>query len=142
MKNSPDLAQILAQYLAQKISPWQFKIIQDWAIIAGNLSEYARVEKVTNDTLFLGVYDTAWMQELHLLSNMILQKVNRHLGNTYIKQIRLKYVQRHRFQPPRATNSQAIPESMLSKAELKALLNVKDLELRKSIEQFRHRCHE
>lgn len=138
-----DISKLLNSCWQNKTAGWKLKILSDWPIIIGNLQEHARVEKVYDDAILLGVYDTCWMQELHLLSNIIIKKINNHLGYPYIKQIRLKYVQKHDFLAKKSLNSLPNAEIShnLSSKEQAALNQVQDPELRKAIAQFLEKCH-
>jgi len=135
-----DLKKVLNRCWTGKLTGWQLKIISDWPMIMGGICEQARVEKVLNDTLVLGVYDTCWMQQLHLLSGMIIKKVNNHLGHDYIKQIRLKYVQKHQFRKIQPNLVQPGTSHNLTGAENLALKKIKDPELRSAIQNFLNRC--
>ena len=137
-----DLQKLLNSCWSHKTSAWKLKIISDWPQIVGNLHEYARVEKVYDDTLILGVYDTCWMQELHLLTHMIIKKINTHLGSSQIKQIRLKYVQKHAFRKIQLTPTQIITNTHLpSVQESDALQKIHDPELKLAITNFLTRCN-
>jgi hypothetical protein len=136
-----DLQKLLNSCWSGKLAGWQLKIISDWPIIVGNICQQARVEKVYGDTILLGVYDTCWMQQLHLLSNMIIRKINAHLEGDYIKQIRLKYVQKHEFSHPKDPQIMEFKAYPLSPIETRALKKIKDLELRTAMHNFLTRCH-
>ncbi len=137
-----DISKLLNSCWSGKTAGWKLKIISDWPIIMGSLHEHARVEKVYDDAILLGVYDTCWMQELHLLSNMIIKKINNHLAHPYITQIRLKYVQKHEFRPNKLIASSADHKIMhnLSNKEQAALKNITDPELRNAMQDFLNRC--
>ena len=138
---TPDLiSQTLANHFAAQIGDWQMRIMQGWGEIAGELSKQARVEKIIKDTLVLGVYDTCWMQELHLLSSVICQKVNQYIGQKQIRQIRVKYVQKHVFRPLLAKPINNNPQINLTSPELQTLKNIIDPELRSAIQSFWIRC--
>ena len=96
------------------------------------------MEKIYDDAILLGVYETCWMQELHLLSNIIIKKINTHLDYPYIKQIRLKYVQKPEFLVKKPLDCLQNPKIShnLSKKEQAALNQIADPELRQAIEQF------
>lgn len=136
-----DLQKLLNRCWSEKLTGWQLKIISDWPLIVGNICEQARVEKVCGDSLLLGVYDTCWMQQLHLLSNMIIRKINHYLGEDHIKQIRLKYVQKHQFRNNKPHTEAPPAFYQLSSVEKRALGAIQDPELRKSMQNFLSRCH-
>ena len=115
MSNS--IINLLTNTWTKKTSTWKLKIIADWPQIVGNLHEKVRVEKVHEDTLVLGVYDTCWMQELHLLSNMLISKVNKHIQADHIKKISLKYVQHHEFRKQITYSKPISDPQVLNKSE-------------------------
>lgn len=136
-----DLEKIINNCWSGKLASWQLKIISDWPLIVGNICKQARVEKIYEETVILGVYDTCWLQQLHLLSNMIIRKINLYLGDDYIKQIRLKYVQKHHFPKIKPLPAVQLYPHKLSIKEEKALNKILDPELKSSIQQFLNRCH-
>lgn len=125
----------------KKTAPWKLKIITDWAQIVGSLHEKVRVEKVYDNTLVLGVYDTCWMQELHLLSNMLISKVNQHIQADHIKKISLKYVQHHEFKKIVIPKQRTVSPQVLTKSEKIVLQKIKDPELKVALQDFLVRCH-
>ena len=136
-----DISKLLNKCWANKTTGWKLKIISDWPVIIGNLHEYARVEKVYDDAVLLGVYDTCWMQELHLLSNIMIKKINLHLGENHIKQIRLKYVEKHEFKPIKQVILTNNSDRKLSEQEKIALEKIQDCDLRLAMQDFLQKCH-
>ena len=74
----------------QKHNDWKIKLAQEWESTLGQLSAHVTLEKIDNDTAILGVYDSCWMQELYLLSPLLLKTINTTLDQPYIKQQRRK----------------------------------------------------
>jgi hypothetical protein len=136
-----NIESLLKKHWSKKTSGWKLKIIMEWHQIVGNLHERVRVEKVYDDTLVLGVYDTCWMQELHLLSNMIINKVNRHVDSNHIKKIRLKYVEKHQFKKAKARTYTKNTDQVLSKTETAVLQKMKNHDLQSVLKDFLVRCH-
>ncbi len=136
-----NLTELLKTSWTRKTDAWRIRIITDWPQIAGNLQERARVEKVYDDTLILGVYDSCWMQELYLLSNMIMHKVNQYLGGKYILKIRLKYVQKQTFKSLSIMTEQVSEIQKLTPLEQRSLQVVADPELQVVLQKFLIRCH-
>ncbi len=56
----------LTQYIPKQ-QDWKIKLLNNWEQIIGNLSQHVTIIKVLEDTIVLGVYDAAWMQELYML---------------------------------------------------------------------------
>ena len=54
--------------LFENTTDWRFAIIKNWPQIMGTLHTKVHIEKITDDTLFLGVSDSHWMTELRFLS--------------------------------------------------------------------------
>lgn len=136
-----NLTELLKTNLTRRTEAWRVRLITDWPQIAGNLQDRARVEKVYEDTLVLGVYDSCWMQELFLLSNMIMHRVNQYLGGKYVLKIRLKYVQKQAFKPLVIAANQATVCEQLSFKEQRSLQKITDPDLQVVLQKFLVRCH-
>jgi hypothetical protein len=136
-----NLTELLKLNLTRKTDAWRVRIITDWPQIVGTLQERARVEKVYEDTLVLGVYDSCWMQELYLLSNMIMHKVNQYLGAKYVLKIRLKYVQKQTFKHLAVVTDQVTVCEQLTAKEKRSLQKVADPELQVALQNFLIRCY-
>src|SRR5437899_3106385 len=77
---------------------WQIFLLNNWDSIIGKLSNRVKLEKIYNDTLVLGVYDSGWMQELFLLSNAIIIQINSKLDKPRIKNLRFKKAEYKKIQ--------------------------------------------
>ena len=71
---------------------WKLQLLNNWQRINGDLHPHVRLEHVKEDTLILGVYDASWLQELYLLSNVLLKTINRNLNTPRIKKLQFKQV--------------------------------------------------
>lgn len=81
--------QSLVSSFLQSDTDWRKRLMQDWPTIVGELHTKMRLERIGQDaTLIVGVYDIHWMQELHMLSPLIMQTINDKLGSACIKKIR------------------------------------------------------
>lgn len=69
---------------------WKFVLFEKWDSIIGPLANRVKIEKITEDTVFLSVVHPSWAQELFLLSNMLKKKINYALNGDKIKNIRFK----------------------------------------------------
>lgn len=125
---------------------WKIALFQNWENIIGNLKNKVIIEKIKNDTLFLGVIHPAWAQELNLLSPIIKSKVNTCLGQERIKNIRFKLVifktPAQKFKNNKCSHDN-LSESVckkLSKTEQNVLDNLTDNELRAVMYNFYLRC--
>lgn len=122
-------------------SNWKVQLLQHWPTILGNLNTKVRLEKIENDMLVLGVSDSCWLQELYMLSPLLVQTINKKLDSPRIKSLRFKKIGTKK---PEKRNTVAQPLSCklfnLSDQEIKALETVKDHELRAALTDFLQRC--
>jgi hypothetical protein len=58
----------------KKIS-WHYEFIKSWPTIARGLEEHLSIGKILKDTVTLEVHESSWMQEVHLLSPVILNRI-------------------------------------------------------------------
>ena len=124
---------------------WKTQLLAQWPDIVGNLHSKMNLEKVYNDTLVIGVYDAGWLQELYMLSNVIIKIVNDHLKETRIKKIRFKHtVYTPVKQKTKTKKSESIPRKKipLNSQEKKTLSRIKDVETRNALHLFLSRCKE
>jgi hypothetical protein len=121
---------------------WKIKLAQEWQAILGPLSAHVTLEKVDNDTAILGVYDSCWMQELYLLSPLLLKTINTTLDQPHIKQLRFKKAER-KHQETEPQKRHYIPKQIrLTAKEEHALKLVHDESLRSVLKRFLIRCYQ
>ncbi len=145
------MAALLKEYLTKLIpedQKWKVSLMQNWDIIMGPLKDKVSIAQIKEGTLLLKVVHPAWAQELFLLSSMLKQKINTHLGASHINTIRFitedikvdkpliqdSYLVRHRRKPYNEITVE------LSSKEEATLSNVHDPELKKALELFFVRC--
>ncbi|BDC34924.1 hypothetical protein Noda2021_08820 [Candidatus Dependentiae bacterium Noda2021] len=58
---------------------WQLRLLANWDDIIGHMQTKVQLLKILDDTLILGVVDACWMQELFLLSNLLIKTINQNL---------------------------------------------------------------
>jgi hypothetical protein len=138
------LEQLVRQILPEP-ADWKIVLLQNWRDIIGNLKDHVRLEKIQDDnSLVLGVSNTAWMQELHFLSNMLIQKINATLAHPHIKQIRFKYsparAKKRTLQGTSSVVKKLGSTIRLTAGEQQALQRVKDQHLQQALKQFLIRC--
>ena len=63
---------------------WKFLLMSRWEEIVGTLASKVFIYKIHQKSLIIGVSDSSWMQELHLLSGLIKDKINTILGSSHI----------------------------------------------------------
>jgi len=67
------------------------KIYKMWpAVVGEKIAENTCLESVKKGTLFVIASSPAWMQELHFLKDMIIEKLEKKLGEGTVKDIRFK----------------------------------------------------
>jgi Dna[CI] antecedent, DciA len=136
---------ILQSLIAFK-SDWKFIILTKWPDIVGELTSKVIIEKITVDTIVLGVIDACWMQELYTLAPLIRSRINNALDTPHIKHVRFqqKGLKKNVLPPMAITQHHHAADSgsraPLNGVEERALQSITDLELRSTLINFRHRC--
>lgn len=97
-------------YSAQEwTTPWRlFRLLRDWPVIVG--AEVARLTAPAffrRETLWVYVQDSAWMHHLHHVKPDLLARINRHLGDPPIADLRW---QLQPLAPPPPERSHALPQ--------------------------------
>lgn len=136
-----DLKNIL-QLIINPEKNWKTDLLYRWKEIIGPLHTKVRIEKVMDDTLVLGVFHSCWMQELYLLSPLLIKTINEKLDQPYIKQIRFKQVglKKETIKKTLVKTTQK-KEVSLSEKDEHALAKIADPILRNTLRAFRMRCH-
>lgn len=135
------LKNILDKYLDHE-TDWKLKLIKNWPEIIGALNNKVTLEKVTDDSILLGVYDSCWMQELYLLSPVLINSINKKLDQPRIKQVRFKQAGRKKVKKLIQKKEIAPQKEVhLSSREKDALNDVEDPALREALKAFRIRCY-
>lgn len=122
---------------------WHISILENWDKIVGYLSKYTYVCGIKNDTIFLGVFESVWMQELFLMSGNLKDSINDFLGSEKIKHVRLKLVPKRvqkKIKENTITSFYKSPVALrLTNAQELALSNIKDEELKRFLINFLER---
>lgn len=132
-----------------KEEDWKIQLLSQWNTIVGGLSNKMRIEKIEQTTLLIGVYHTAWLQELYSLSHVLKKSINEHLGNNYITLIKFKQatkahpssIKTHEEKIIIEKNSLYNKKIMLQQHEQTALEKIKDKELQTVLHDFLTRCY-
>ncbi len=140
------MTQHIKAVLRSLINPqnsWKHTLLQNWHNIFGNLSTKITLEKIYNNTIVLGVYDSCWMHELYLLSPLLLNKINENLDQDRIKQVRFKQTGKTKRKKvlPSKKPTKSRKQFFLSPTEECALTKINDLQLRNALKEFRIRCY-
>ena len=140
---STHIKNLLKPFIQAKVD-WKLKLLNQWETIMGNLAQHATVEKIYQDTIVLGVYDSCWLQELYLLSPTILHTINQHLDQPRLKQIRFKHAVKNTKAPvakPQVKDWRHKPIP-LNAMEKTALEKIQDSSLKEALKSFLVRCHQ
>ncbi len=132
------LKSLIDHIFASKDESWQFRLTKNWESIIGSLHKHMRLERIENETVFLGVYDVHWMQELYMLSKTIVRTINKGLGQNCVQSVRFRLVQRTialKEELPKNTVKTAAIRP-LSRKEQHALDAIGDEHLRSALRDF------
>ena len=123
---------------------WKTNLLYQWHDIVGSLHSKVRIEKIYDDTLILGVFHSCWMQELYLLSPLLIKTINEKLDQPYIKQIRFKHIGIKELQKKNYHHGVAKKKKHveLTKEDESTLAKIADPALRDVLKAFRMRCYQ
>ncbi len=132
------------QVILKDSDDWRMTLLSNWNTIMGGLSDKVRLEKVKDQTLFLGVYEASWMQELYLLSPVLIKTINNYLGKPYVKELRFKAAAKKNVveKKVRIVRQQTVVLPTLSAEEQKALAQVSDPQLRSVLQDYLIKCYQ
>jgi len=141
------VAVYLKELLHALINPeknWKTDLLYRWNDIIGSLNSKVRIEKIYDDTLVLGVFHSCWMQELYLLSPLLIKTINEKLDQPYIKQLRFKHVGLKSLKKDslKPTTIKKKEEIILTQKDERTLAKVADPALRDALKAFRIRCYQ
>jgi hypothetical protein len=122
---------------------WRLYLLQNWQSIVGSLKTRIRLEKISDDTLIIGVYESHWMQELFLLSRVLISSINKHLGQQKITRLRFKLVEEKHTRLIVCKTQDMRYEVLvphLTCEQKHALMHIKDEQLRNELTRFLARC--
>jgi hypothetical protein len=121
---------------------WRTHLLYQWQEIIGSLHDKVCIEKIYDDTVVLGVFHSSWMQELYLLSPLLIKKINEKLDQPYVKQIRFKHIGPKKQIFKKKIEPQPIKKNIvLTKKDESTLAKISDPELRNALKAFRIRCY-
>ena len=122
---------------------WQLKLLANWEVIVGSIKTKVNLLKIADDTLILGVMDSCWMQELHLLSPLLIKKINENLDRPRIKHLRFKSIGlKKEKKEPFVMEKKIIKPVRLSSNEQQRLAEIKDPQLRQLLQDYLIRCYQ
>ena len=146
-KGTTSMAVYLKDLLPTLINPeknWKTDLLYRWRDIIGSLHSKVRIEKIHDDTLILGVFHSCWMQELYLLSPLLIKTINEKLDQPYVKQIRFKQVglKKNKKNIAESKTIKKKKEIQLTKEDERTLAKIADPTLRDVLRAFRIRCYQ
>lgn len=144
------LVKELLHALFNKEENWHIKLLEEWPKIVGTLQTRICLEKIEGSLVIIGVYESHWMQELHLLSRFLVARINTSLGvaihsdEKYVHQVKFKLID---MPKPRVlsyamrVNTRHTHMPLVLSATQEQLLNtIKDSGLRSSLALFFRTC--
>ena len=134
----------LLQTLIRPEKNWKTDLLYRWRDIIGSLHSKVRIEKIYDEVLVLGVFHSCWMQELYLLSPLLIKTINEKLDQPYIKQIRFKQVslKTSKKNKPETNTAKKKNTIQLTKEDERSLAKIADPMLRNALKAFRMRCYQ
>lgn len=144
MENVKNILEALLQP-SSKQQAWKLHIIKNWPSIIGNLHEKVSLQKINNSSVVLGVYDSCWIQELYLLSKLILKKINAHLDHPRIETIRFQCIEKatkKESMKKKQTTDATSCNIILKPRELVALEKIRDPQLSQALQGFLAKCQQ
>jgi hypothetical protein len=145
------LGDLVATIFHQK-HDWKIALLRSWPTIVGPLGPKIRLEKITDTAIVLGVQDSCWLQELYLLSPVLLKTINKTLDAPRIKTLRFivadmtaknkKSSMISSSSRQRTSSHLFLKTRCLSPVEQAALAKITDQELQHALTQFLLRCYQ
>lgn len=132
----------LLSNIISKNSDWKFDLLKNWNTIVGTLKTRIRLEKIQNDILIIGVYESHWMQEIFVLSKVLLNTINKQFDEPKISQLRFKLVEEKHKKVIQQFTQQTKEFEMpnLTIAQQKALLCINDEQFKLALKNYLKRC--
>ncbi len=120
---------------------WQSRLAREWATALGDLHTRMRLERIQGTTVIIGVFDSHWIHELFMLSPLIIQTINTHLGKIYITHVRFIVAnQRKKSTPKEKVPCQSHNRKTMSSRQELILRSVKDVQLQEILEKVFYHC--
>lgn len=144
------LKDLLTTIIPQQTS-WKAELHLNWKQIIGHLAEHVQLLKVYDQALVLGVKDSSWLQEMYLLSPLLIETINKSLEKPSIIKLHFKnvgegeYIQHNATpQPKKEKKPQLKPQTKhtLTRFEQTTLDQVEDSELREALKELLLTCYQ
>lgn len=123
---------------------WKIDLLQNWSDIIGSLNTKVKLEKIQDSTLVLSVADACLLQELYLLSPILLRTINEKLDQPRIKRLRFKQAGIKKIKRKQASpqKRKKLNNVILSSKEEAALEKIEDKQLGNALKRFLIRCYQ
>jgi hypothetical protein len=122
---------------------WKMQLLRAWPNVLGDLTPLVSLEKIDEPVLVLGVQDSCWLQELYMLSPLLIKMINKNLDQPRIKALRFKTRGTKNVAPEKKKVERPIkPTLPLSSQELAALEKIDDAQLKEALQKFLNRCQQ
>ncbi len=140
MQNVKNILDSLLQPSLQK-EAWKINLIKNWPTIIGSLHEKVSLQKINATSVVLGVYDSSWIQELYLLSKLILKKINSNLDRPRIETLRFQCIEKKEHVVKKQAPMQELERKRtLKPQEILALQKIHDQQLSAALQSLLQRC--
>lgn len=129
-----DLKSVLSNFNFDVKVKWHLELNKKFPEIFAQLTKHTKINKIYNDTLILEVYETSWLQELYMLSNIILKR----LRVDFPQINKIKFIRSRRKFRKKLENK--LIKNIISNKEIKAVEKIKDKDLAKSLLSYYQIC--
>lgn len=141
----------LLQTIVPAQSSWKTDLNRNWKQVIGHLSDHVHLLKIYENALVLGVKDSSWLQEMYLLSPLLIETINKSLDKPRIIKLHFKnvgdgeHIPQHQKTPPKenkVAQPKARKERALTTFEQKTLDQIEDPEMRKALKELLLTCYQ
>ena len=122
---------------------WQLQLLNNWPTIIGSIQTKVQLLKIYEDYLVLGVTDSCWLQELYMLSPLLIHMINEKLDRPRIKQLRFKTMGMNEKKIAKNTRKKecVLKNIQLNAREKEKLASIADDQLRTVLKEYLLRCY-
>jgi len=122
---------------------WQLQLLNNWPTIIGSIQTKVQLLKIYDDSLVVGVTDSCWLQELYLLSPLLIHMINEKLDRPRIKQLRFKTmgINEKKIKKTPKKKECILKNIHLSNREKEVLASIPDDQLRAVLKEYLLRCY-
>lgn len=134
--------QMLVANILEVDTDWRKQLVKEWRTIVGSLHARMRLERIVKDTVIIGVYEVHWMQELYMISGMILDAINQKLGGQYVAKVRFVVADKARDHQKKIVilSKKSENKKPLAAPQEAILKKIHDQKLQDVLSQLWYRC--